>query len=102
METKGEVEVDRGGLQELKSVQDRIAAVWPGGTFDLLSNKNPGLLTELTKLESVLDSLLSIPVKPPVLKKQWASALAEYEKTAMLCIVYAKRHLDLALKTQGN
>jgi hypothetical protein len=72
------------------------------GTADVLNERNPDLLTELTKLESVLDSLLAIPNKPPVLKKQWASALAQYEKTAMLCVTYAKRHKDLALKAQGN
>lgn len=97
-----EGKLDQGALQEFHAVRDRIASAWLEGTADVLTKRNPDLLSELTKLESMLDSLLIIPNKPPVLKKQWSSALAQYEKTAMLCVTYAKRHKELALRAQGN
>ena len=97
MESSGNL--DKEALQELRAAHDRIAEVWPAGTHDVLTQRNPDLLTELDRAESVLDSLLVIPNWPPALRKQWCAALAEYEKTAMLCVTYAKRHLVL---TQGK
>lgn len=61
--------------------------------MDILQQRNPQLLSELDKLEGVIDSLLVIKNKPPVLRKQWSDTLADYEKTAMQCVTYAKRHL---------
>ena len=84
-------------MQEFQDAQDRLRAVWPSGVNEILSARNPALLNELTKIEGVVESLLAIPNKPAPLRKQWREAIEQYEKTAMLCVVYAKRHA-----VQGN
>jgi len=87
--------LDEAASRELNEIKDRIAAVWLDGTLDVLTRRNPELLEELNRLESVLDSLLVIPSWPIPIRKQWRVALADYEKTAMLCVTYARRHLQL-------
>jgi hypothetical protein len=67
--------------------------VWLTGVYDILKQRNPELLEELNRLESVMDSLLAIPNKPASLRSHWRDTLEQYEKTAMLCVTYAKRHL---------
>lgn len=90
------ISLDEGAIQELSAVQDRLASVWPNGVNEILQQRNPELLAELTRLESVMDSLLAIPNKPASLRSHWRDTLEQYEKTSMLCITYAKRHLPLA------
>lgn len=85
--------LDVGALQELEAVRDRLSKVWLAGTNEILEQRNPGLLSELNKAETVLDSLLAIPKWPAPIRKQWQSALADYAKTAMLCVTYAGRHI---------
>jgi len=60
---------------------------------------DPELLRELTKLEGIVDSLVIIPNKPAQLKKQWRDTLSSYERTAELCVTYAKRHMPKAVNT---
>lgn len=86
---------DQGALQELQEARGRIGEVWPSGTNEVLQSRNPALLAELDRIESVLDSLLVLPSWPKPIRKQWEEALSEYEKTAMQCVTYAKRHLPL-------
>lgn len=88
--------LNQEALQELRVAQGRISDVWLAGTYEVLKARNPDLLSEMDKAESVIDSLLVIPSWPPVLRKQWGTALANYETTAMQCVTYAKRHAALA------
>lgn len=94
--------LEENEAKEYRAAQDRLAAVWPEGVNELLERKNPELLGELSRLESVIDSLIVIPNKPTALRKQWNQVLADYEKTAMLCVSYTRRHQELARKSQGN
>lgn len=87
---------DKEALKELRAVCGRIGDIWPEGAQEVLIQRNPNLLAELDRSESVLDSLLVIPNWPSPIRKQWREALAEYEKTATQCVTYAKRHMALA------
>lgn len=91
--------VDSGALQELRMVSDKVTLAWTDGIEEVLTKRNPELLTELGRLESVLNSLLVIPNWPTPLRKQWRDTLASYEKTAMQCITYGRRHLP---QSQGK
>ena len=90
------MKLDEGALKELREAYGRIDSVWPEGVIEVLTKRNPDLLSELNRLYSVLESLLIIPHWPAPIRKQWKQALADYEKTAMQCVTYAKRHLQLS------
>jgi len=92
---KEESSLDLKAQKEFKAAIDRIGAIWPEGTQDILSKRNPTLLVELSRLENVLGSLIAIPNKPTVLKKKFKQTLEEYEKVASSCVTYARRHIDL-------
>lgn len=99
---EGQVKLDAVAYKELRDAQKRISGVWPEGTTDILVQRNPKLLSELDRLESVIDSLLAIPNWPAPIRKQWHETLANYEKTAVLCSTYAKRHITLAAQGQSK
>jgi len=90
---EGTDNLDSVAMQELRAVQEKIGEAWPVGTTDILEQRNPDLLRELGKIQGVINSIIAIPNWPTPIKKQWRDALAEYEKTAMLCVTYANRHL---------
>jgi hypothetical protein len=95
MDVKGEAKLDEVSLKEFLEVRERIANSFPDEAFDILKDKNPGLLDEMHKFENIIDSLINIPVKPTAIRKQWKETLAKYDETARLCITYAKRHMAL-------
>jgi hypothetical protein len=99
LESQGNAAQDSGERQELRAAHDRIGAAWQDGVYEVLQQRNPELLAELDECENVLDSLMVIKNKPSLIRKQWQHALANYEKTAMLCIKYAKRHMPVPQKS---
>lgn len=98
MTDAGEEKIDQGAYDEFVAANKRIGDKWPDGAQDILEQRNPELLSEFYKQQSILDSLVLIKSKPAPLKKQWREALAEYERTGEQCIIYAKRHLPAVTK----
>ena len=70
-------ELDFDGLDKLREVVSRAGANWPPEGTKILHEKNKPLLDKLSSLESQLDSLILIPLKPPVLKKDFKAKLEE-------------------------
>ena len=89
-------ELDAGAYADFEAAHNRIADKWVGGAMDVLQARNPALLHEFERVQSVIDSLLVIPHKPAALRKQWKETLDLYEKIADQCVVYAKRHMTIA------
>ena len=87
------VELDFDGCDKLREIIARVGARWPSNAMKVLNERNKPLLEKLSSLESHLDSLLLIPNKPLVLKKELKAKLEEYEKTIGMCIEYSNRHV---------
>ena len=87
------MELDHDGMDAVRMVLNRAGANWPSEAMDILKQRNTPLLEKLTALESHLDSLLLIPHKPVVLKKEFEAKLEEYEQTIDMCVEYANRHV---------
>jgi len=85
-------EIDKKGRAAFDEATDRIATIWTTEIFDILKERNPDLLDQMTRLEGEIDSLIVIPVKPKALNKQLKDALAKYEQVANDCVQYAARH----------
>ena len=86
--------VDEKGISEYKDLVERVAPRWRDGTFALLKEKNTKLFDQIENLESRIQSLLIIPVKPKPLLKEWATTLDDYERAMNCAIAYAERHLS--------
>ena len=88
-----ELEYDKDGLAAFVAVRDSMADRWLEGTNTVLKERNPVLLAELTRLESVIDSLIQIPKKPKSLQKQFREMIDRYAIISNDCIAYASRHI---------
>lgn len=88
-----ETEFDKRGLDQVLAVRSEFGNRWPEGAQAVLLERNPELLTEMTRLENILDSLIQIPVKPKALQKQFKDTLDRYVTITNNCISYASRHI---------
>ena len=88
------VELDQEGLDKVREVVNRVGGRWPMGARDILQERNKPLLEKLTALENHLDSLLLLPHKQLVLKKEFQAKLEEYESVIGMCIEYSERHTN--------
>ena len=87
--------MDEESYNKVVSIGLTVASTWPKDTVEILEQRNPTLLEKLGKTEKVLESLLYIQNKPKQIKKEFDSALADFEKTASLCGQYAARHTKI-------
>lgn len=85
--------LDLEELGQVREVISRAGANWPSEGMKILREKNLPLLEKLSEIEGYLDSLILIPNKNQVLKKDFNAKLKEYESTILFCIEYANRHI---------
>lgn len=88
------VELDFEALDKVREIVSRVGSRWPDGAIEILKEKNAPLLARLSALESHIDSLILMPIKPAILKKDLKAKLEDYEKTIEMCIDYANRHIQ--------
>lgn len=88
-----EKEFDVEALDAFSAVCSGFEGRWQEGTHGVLQERNPALLDELTRLETVINSLIRLPVKPKILQKQFRDALDRYAVVSNDCISYASRHI---------